>query len=84
MGGIFEKKVSQFTDRELNEYPVYIKTEYVLRYFGAVRALSPKSLRNIWITLCSSLTSANTEFRMEDPINVLSFLFEPKYGSQCI
>lgn len=63
------KKVAQFTDRDINAYLVYMRTEYVPRRFGgSTRALSPKSLRNIWITMCSFFTWANTEFRMENPM----------------
>src|SRR5690349_13788685 len=39
------KKVNQLTDREINAYLVYMRTEYVPRRFGGdTRALSPKSL----------------------------------------
>jgi integrase/recombinase XerD len=65
------KKVSQFTDRDINAYLVYMRTEYVPRRFGGnARALSPKSLRNIWITMCSFFTWANAEFRMENPMSI--------------
>ena len=63
------KKVAQFTDRDINAYMVYMRTEYVPRRFGGnTRALSPKSLRNIWITMCSFFTWASTEFRIESPM----------------
>ena len=62
------KKVAQFTDREINAYLVYMRTEYVPRRFGGnTRALSPKSLRNIWISLYAFFTWANGEFRMKIP-----------------
>jgi len=51
------RKIAQITDSEINKYLVYMRTEYVPRRFsGNTRALSPKSLRNIWITLCSFFT----------------------------
>ena len=63
------KKVAQFTDRDINAYLVYMRTEYVPRRFGGdTRALSPKSLRNIWISLCAFFTWVNDEFRMENPM----------------
>src|SRR5512134_2120604 len=38
------KKVAQFTDRDINAYLVYMRTEYVPhRFGGSTRALSPKS-----------------------------------------
>jgi integrase/recombinase XerD len=56
------KKVAQFTDPDMNAYLVYIRTEYVPRRFGGnPRALSPKSLRNIWITICSFLIKGITK-----------------------
>ena len=64
-----DKKVSQFTDHEINAYLVYMRTEYVPRRFGGdTRTLSPKSLRNIWISLCAFFTWAHTEFKMESPM----------------
>jgi integrase/recombinase XerD len=64
-----DKKVSQFTDHDINSYLVYMRTEYVPRRFGGdTRALSPKSLRNIWISLCAFFTWAHTEFKMESPM----------------
>ena len=63
------KKVNQFTDHDLNAYLVYMRTEYVPRRFGGdTRVLSPKSLRNIWITMCAFFTWAKGEFRMENPM----------------
>jgi integrase/recombinase XerD len=38
------------------------------RFGGDTRALSPKSLRNIWISLCAFFTWAHTEFKMENPM----------------
>jgi site-specific recombinase XerD len=47
------KRVAQFTDGDINAYLVYMRTEYAPRRFGGdTRVLSPKSLRNIWISLC--------------------------------
>jgi hypothetical protein len=49
--------------------------EYVPRGFGGdMRALSPKSLRNIWISLCAFFTWVNDEFRMENPMKSVSAL----------
>jgi integrase len=39
---------------------------------AGIRALSPKSLRNIWITLCAFFTWADTEFRFENPMKRVS------------
>jgi integrase/recombinase XerD len=46
-----------------------MRTEYAPRRFGGdTRALSPKSLRNIWISLCALFTWAHTEFSMDNPM----------------
>lgn len=64
-----DRKVSQFTDHDINAYLVYMRTEYVPRRFsGDTRNLSPKSLRNIWISLCAFFTWAHTEFKMNNPM----------------
>jgi len=63
------KKVVQITDHDINSYLVYMRTEYVpSRWSGDTRNLSPKTLRNIWITLCSFFRWANAEFQIESPM----------------
>lgn len=66
------KDVSQLTDREINAYLVFMRTEYVPRRFGGdTRLLAPKTLRNIWITMASFFTWAKTEFGMENPMKTI-------------
>jgi integrase/recombinase XerD len=62
----------------MNSYLVYMRTEYVpSRWSGDTRNLSPKTLRNIWITMCSFFRRANTEFQIEGPMkNVPSPRFQ--------
>jgi integrase/recombinase XerD len=63
------KNVAQFTDHDINSYLVYMRTEYVpSRWSGDTRNLSPKTLRNIWITMCSFFRWANSEFHIESPM----------------
>jgi integrase len=62
------QKFAQINDSEINKYLVYLRTEYVPRRFSGKIALSPKSLRNICITLCAFFTWAHTEFRLENPM----------------
>ena len=63
------KNIAQFTDHEINAYLVYMRTEYVLRrWSGDTRNLSPKTLRHIWITMCSFFRWANTELRIDSPM----------------
>ncbi len=63
------KNVAQFTDHDINSYLVYMRTEYVpSRWSRDTRNLSPKTLRNIWITMCSFFRWANSEFHIESPM----------------
>ena len=63
------KNVTQFTDHDINSYLVYMRTEYVpSRWSRDTRNLSPKTLRNIWITMCSFFRWAKSEFHIESPM----------------
>jgi Phage integrase, N-terminal SAM-like domain len=63
------KNVAQFTDHDINSYLFYIRTEYVpSRWSRDTRNLPPKTLRNIWITMCSFFRWANSEFHIESPM----------------
>lgn len=63
------KRVAQLTDHDINAYLVFMRTEYVPRRFGGdTSSLSPKTLRNIWITMSSFFTWAHTEFEMGNPM----------------
>jgi len=64
-----DKKIDQLTEHDLNAYLAFMRTEYVPRRFGGdTRSLSPKTLRNIWITLCSFFAWAGAEFHLENPM----------------
>ena len=64
-----DKKIDQLTDHDLNAYLVFMRTEYVPQRFGGdTRALSPKTLRNIWITLCSFFAWVKAEFHLDNPM----------------
>jgi integrase/recombinase XerD len=64
-----DKKIDQLSDQNLNSYLVYMRTEYIPQRFGGdTRPLSPKTLRNIWITMCSFFAWAKAEFRIENPM----------------
>jgi site-specific recombinase XerD len=54
-----ELEVAQITKQDIEAYLFYLRTEYVPHRFGGdTRALSPKTLRNIYITLASFFTWA--------------------------
>ena len=62
------KNVTQLTDHDIHAYLVYMRTKYVpSRWSRDARNLSPKTLRNIWITMCFFFRWANTEFHIESP-----------------
>lgn len=64
-----DKNIAQLTDHEINSCLVYMRTEYVpSRWSGDTRNLSPKTLRNIWITMCSFFRWANSKFHIESPM----------------
>jgi integrase/recombinase XerD len=61
--------VAQITKQNIETYLFYLRTEYVPHRFGGdTRALSPKTLRNIYVTLASFFTWASREFRVENPM----------------
>jgi integrase/recombinase XerD len=64
-----ELEVAQITKQDIEAYLFYLRTEYVPHRFGGdTRALSPKTLRNIYITLASFFTWASREFRVQNPM----------------
>jgi integrase/recombinase XerD len=63
------KSITQFTDHDINSYLVYMRAEYIpSRWSGDTRNLSPKTLRNIWMTMCYFFRWANSEFHIESPM----------------
>jgi integrase/recombinase XerD len=60
-------EVAQITKQDIEANLFYLRTEYVPHRFGGdTQALSPKTLRNIYITLASFFTWASREFRVEN------------------
>ena len=49
--------VAQITKQDIEAYLFYLRTEYIPHRFGGdTRTLSPKTLRNIYVTLASFFT----------------------------
>lgn len=64
-----EIMVVRITSHEVNAYINYLRTEYVPRRFGgSLLPLSPKTIRNVWITLSSFFTWANKEYNFPNPM----------------
>ena len=57
-----ERKVTSVTSQDLTAYLTWLRTEYTPeRMNGKTHPLSPKSIRNVWITLSSFINWASQE-----------------------
>jgi len=64
-----DKDLSEYTTTDLREFFAWLRTEYKPGRFNKNTApLSPKSLRNTWVALCSFWTWASTEFDLANPM----------------
>lgn len=64
--------VSKVAAADLRAYLAYLRTEYVPKRFnGKTTPLSPKSLRNVHITLCSFFTWLQREFALPSPMKAI-------------
>jgi len=62
-------RVESVTPQDIREYLVWLRTEYrPCRYNGDRRPLSPKTIRNAYITLSSFFTWAVQEFDLANPM----------------
>jgi integrase/recombinase XerD len=66
--GDFE--VSKITSQDLRAYLVYMLNEYTPRRITGNNdiGLSPKTIRNIWVTLCAFFRWINEEFDLPNPM----------------
>ncbi|MCG2786890.1 MAG: tyrosine-type recombinase/integrase [Anaerolineae bacterium] len=64
-----DKDVATITVAELTQYFSWLRNEYVPHSFGGGKdRLSPKTLRNFWITLSAFFTWACREFKIPNPM----------------
>lgn len=64
-----EHDVHDITTAELRAYLAWLRSEYKPRRLnGNTEPLSPKTLRNIWVSLSAFFTWASTEFQFENPM----------------
>ena len=69
--------VTEITQNHIREYLTWLRTEYKPRRYNGDRSpLSPKTLRNAHMTLCSFFTWAESEFEIESP---MARVATPKY-----
>ncbi len=74
-----DKEVATITVGELTKYLSWLRNEYVPHSFGGGKdRLSPKTLRNFWITLSAFFTWASKEFKMINPMKEVP---SPKFKS---
>ena len=66
---IGEVNVTKITSQDISTYLNWLRTEYTpKRFSGKTHPLSPKTLRNIWVTLCSFFAWASEEYQMDNPM----------------
>lgn len=64
-----DKEVTAVTTTDIRKYLAWLRTEYVpQRYNGKVHKLSPKTLRNVWVTLSSFFGWASLELDCDNPM----------------
>ena len=61
--------ITKVTSQDISEYLSWLRNDYVpKRYGGKTHPLSPKTIRNVWITLSSFFTWASQEYNFENPM----------------
>jgi integrase/recombinase XerD len=69
--------VTKVSPQDIRSYMAWMRDGYeAKRYNGDRSPLSPKTLRNIYVTLCSFFTWASTEFGLDSPMKRVP---SPKY-----
>ena len=67
-----DKPVNWIKTADVQEYFVWLRTEYEPRRFGGDRrALSAKTVRNFYISLCAFFTWASREFDLPSPMKAV-------------
>jgi integrase/recombinase XerD len=61
--------VASVTSQKVSEYLSWLRTDYVPKRFnGKTDPLSPKTIRNVWITLSAFFTWAGKEYNFDSPM----------------
>jgi integrase/recombinase XerD len=72
-----EREIRKITAAEITGYLSWLRTEYTPhRFSGKNEPLSPKTLRNVWVTLCSFFAWAARELQIA---NVMKDVPAPKF-----
>jgi integrase/recombinase XerD len=85
LGHTGDKKVIKVTTEDLRAFFVWLRMEYKPRRFnGNTAPISPKTVRNIWVSLSAFFTWACVEFEFPNPmkgIPVPKFVSPPIFNS---
>lgn len=66
---IEDKDVAKVTSTDITNYLAYLRTEYKpSRFNGGTEPLSPKSIRNVYITLRALFAWLSKEFKVANPV----------------
>jgi len=69
LGHIGDVEISQVTTQNIRAFLAWLRTDYrPRRVTGNVQPLSPKTIRNVWVTLSSFFSWACTEFDLPNPM----------------
>ncbi len=64
--------VDQVSSENIRKFLAWLRTEYTpARFSGKTQPLSPKTLRNQWITLCAFFTWLHREFELVSPMRTI-------------
>ncbi|MDY6877320.1 MAG: tyrosine-type recombinase/integrase [Chloroflexota bacterium] len=67
-----DTEVSQVTSQDLRAYLAWLRTDYKPRRLtGGDQPLAPKTIRNVWATLCSFFAWASVEFDLANPMKAV-------------
>ena len=67
-----DKDVGEISSQNIRKYLAWLRTDYEpIRFNGKTHSLSPKTIRNIWVTLASFLKWASIEFGIDNPMEVI-------------
>ncbi len=62
-------EIGTITGKDITDYLSWLRGEYTpQRFNGKTHPLSPKTIRNVWITLSSFFSWAKTEFNLSTPM----------------
>ncbi len=67
-----DREINKVTTEDLRAFFVWLRTEYKPRRFnGSTDPLSPKTIRNIWVSLSAFFTWACVEFEFPNPMKLV-------------